>query len=61
MDGPSLPFLYLLIIPIPMAVLSLPTSLTALLGKMFKASQAQGTGLPLFILSDKNSLPRKEG
>lgn len=60
MDGPSLLFLYLLIIPIPMTALSLPTAVTALLGKMFKARQAQGPGLPLFILSDENCLPGKE-
>lgn len=43
-----------------MTALSLPTAVTALLGKMFKARQAQGPGLPLFILSDENCLPGKE-
>lgn len=53
MDGPSLLFLHLLIIQIPIVVLflgqelSLPICFTALLGKVVKARQ--GAGLPSFI------------
>lgn len=56
MDGPSLLFLHLLMIPLPIIVTfwgqepSLPTSVTDLLGKRLKAGQAQGAGLPPFSL-----------
>lgn len=71
MDKPSFIFFHLLMIPVSIIVRFwgqepfLPTSATALLCKILKASQTQGAGLLSFILCFQytlsNCLPRKEG